>query len=126
MHEVKVFDESRKSFLERQQRIHEAELQRLEEEARATRIQRRLMKEDLANEVHEGRLHVRWGWRLGGERNKSSAGQREVQEADAHVRSHPPVSSMPSARAVMRRTCSAGPRRTRSDCVECVLRQRPV
>lgn len=58
MREVKVFDESRKSFLERQQRIHEAELQRLEEEARATRMQRQLMKEDLANEAQGGRLYV--------------------------------------------------------------------
>lgn len=61
LREVKVFDESRKSFLERQQRIHEAELNRLEEEARATRIQRQLEKENLEGELREGALHVSEG-----------------------------------------------------------------
>lgn len=59
MREVKIFDESRKSFLERQQRIHEAELRRIEEETRATRLQRQLEREDMHLEAETGTAEVR-------------------------------------------------------------------
>ena len=141
MREVKVFDESRKSFLERQQRIHEAELQRLEEEARATRMQRRLMKEDLANEAQDGRLYV-------GQRSCEPLSKRADDRASAilhcvlawlsrlHLRVNPDLRkvlivyphflcSKLSGKADAPRTSSVALKRIHSASVVFVRRQRP-
>ncbi len=58
LREIKLFEDSRRSFMTRQQRIHEAELQRLEEETRSTQHQRQLERKNLEAELRGGPAQV--------------------------------------------------------------------